>query len=39
MNLGNMKLSDLSPEIQKALANTHPGEMAQPFISDARASK
>ena len=34
MNLGNMRVGDLSPEIQKALASTHPGEMAQPFISD-----
>jgi peptidyl-prolyl cis-trans isomerase SurA len=35
MNLGNMRVGDLSPEIQKALANTHSGEMAQPFISTA----
>ena len=35
MNLGNMKLSDLSPEIQKALSTTHSGEAAAPFISDA----
>jgi peptidyl-prolyl cis-trans isomerase SurA len=35
MNLGNMRVGDLSPEIQKALANTRSGEMAQPFISTA----
>jgi len=35
MNLGNMKVSDLSPEIQKALAATHSGEMAAPFVSEA----
>ena len=35
MNLGNMRVGDLSPEIQKALASTHSGEMAQPFISTA----
>jgi peptidyl-prolyl cis-trans isomerase SurA len=35
MNLGNMRVGDLSPEIQKALSNTHSGEMAQPFISTA----
>ncbi|HKD46202.1 MAG TPA: peptidylprolyl isomerase [Rhizomicrobium sp.] len=35
MNLGNMRLGDLSPEIQKALASTHSGEMAQPFVSTA----
>jgi len=35
MNLGNMRVGDLSPEIQKALATTHSGEMAPPFISDA----
>ncbi len=28
MNLGNMQVGDLSPEIQKALATTHSGEMA-----------
>ncbi|HUO02418.1 MAG TPA: hypothetical protein VMU31_06545, partial [Rhizomicrobium sp.] len=33
MNLGNMRVGDLSPEIQKALANTHSGEMAQPLMS------
>jgi len=35
MNLGNMKVGDLSPEIQKALAATHSGEAAAPFVSDA----
>jgi peptidyl-prolyl cis-trans isomerase SurA len=35
MNLGDMKVSDLSPEIQKALANTHSGEAATPFVSEA----
>ena len=30
MNLGNMRLGDLSPEIQKALANTHSGEGRSP---------
>lgn len=35
MNLGNMKVGDLSPEIQKALAATHSGEAAVPFLSEA----
>jgi peptidyl-prolyl cis-trans isomerase SurA len=35
MDLGSMKASDLSPEIQKALADTPPGETTQPLISDA----
>ncbi len=35
MNLGNMKVGDLSPEIQKALAATHSGEAAVPFMSEA----
>ena len=35
MNLGNMKVGDLSPEIQKALAATHSGEAAAPFMSEA----
>jgi peptidyl-prolyl cis-trans isomerase SurA len=35
MNLGNMKVGDLSPEIQKALSTTHSGEAAAPFMSDA----
>ena len=33
--MGDTKLSDLSPEIQKALADTKPGEMATPLLSDA----
>ncbi len=35
MDLGNMKPADLSPDIQKALAQTHPGEVAPPILSDA----
>ena len=35
MNLGDMKVGDLSPDIQKALAATKPGEAAVPFVSDA----
>jgi peptidyl-prolyl cis-trans isomerase SurA len=35
MNLGNMKVGDLSPDIQKALASTHSGEAAVPFMSEA----
>ncbi len=35
MNLGMMKLSDLSPQIQKALSTTHSGEAAEPFLSEA----
>ena len=35
MKLGDTKLADLSPQIQKALATTHPGEAATPFPSDA----
>jgi peptidyl-prolyl cis-trans isomerase SurA len=35
MDLGNMKPADLSPDIQKALAQTHPGEVAQPLLSAA----
>jgi peptidyl-prolyl cis-trans isomerase SurA len=35
MNLGTMKLSELSPQIQGALANTTPGEVAAPFLSEA----
>jgi peptidyl-prolyl cis-trans isomerase SurA len=34
-DLGNMRVGDLSPEIQKALTSTHSGEMAPPFISGA----
>jgi peptidyl-prolyl cis-trans isomerase SurA len=35
MDLGNMKPSDLSPDIQKALAQTQPGEATVPILSDA----
>jgi peptidyl-prolyl cis-trans isomerase SurA len=35
MNLGDAKLADLSPQIQDAMKNTHPGEAAAPFMSDA----
>jgi peptidyl-prolyl cis-trans isomerase SurA len=35
MNLGDTKLDELAPEIQKAMANTHPGDIAVPFVSDA----
>lgn len=35
MDLGNAKLEELSPQIQKAMANTGPGDAAQPFFSDA----
>lgn len=35
MNLGETKLSDLSPVIQKGLASTRSGEAASPFVSDA----
>jgi peptidyl-prolyl cis-trans isomerase SurA len=35
MDLGDTKLSDLSPEIQKVLAETHPGDVAPPFLSSA----
>lgn len=35
MKLGDTKLADLSPQIQKALATTHPGEAAAPFTSEA----
>jgi peptidyl-prolyl cis-trans isomerase SurA len=34
-DMGAMKLSDLSPEIQKAIAATPPGEMAPPLMSTA----
>ena len=33
MNLGSMRVGDLSPELQKALISTHSGEMAQPLMS------
>jgi len=35
MNLGDMKLTELSPDIQKVLVNTHPGDIAVPFMSEA----
>jgi peptidyl-prolyl cis-trans isomerase SurA len=35
MDLGNMKPSDLSPDIQKALAQTHPGDATVPILSEA----
>jgi peptidyl-prolyl cis-trans isomerase SurA len=35
MNLGTMKLAELSPQIQGALAQTTPGEIANPFMSEA----
>ena len=35
MKLGDMRLSDLSQEMQSALASTHPGGPAPPFISQA----
>ncbi len=34
-NLGTMRLTDLSPEIQGALSKTEPGETTQPFESSA----
>ncbi len=35
MDLGTMKLAELSPDIQKALAQTKSGDIAQPFVSEA----
>ena len=35
MDLGDMKISDLAPDIQKAIALTHPGETTMPVQSDA----
>jgi peptidyl-prolyl cis-trans isomerase SurA len=35
MNLGNMRLADLSPQIREALAQTHAGETTMPFQSEA----
>jgi peptidyl-prolyl cis-trans isomerase SurA len=35
MNLGDAKLADLSPQIQDAMKDSHPGEAAPPFMSDA----
>jgi len=34
-DLGNIRLGDLSPQIQKAMENSGPGDAAVPFISDA----
>ena len=35
MDLGDAKLSELSPQIQDAMKNTRPGEAATPFTSEA----
>ena len=35
MSLGDAKLAELSPQIQEAMKNTHPGEAAMPFLSEA----
>jgi peptidyl-prolyl cis-trans isomerase SurA len=35
MSLGDAKLAELSPQIQESMKNTHPGEAAQPFMSEA----
>jgi peptidyl-prolyl cis-trans isomerase SurA len=35
MDLGDAKLSDLSPQIQEAMKNTKPGEAAAPFQDEA----
>jgi peptidyl-prolyl cis-trans isomerase SurA len=35
MDLGTVKLTNLSPQIREALAKTQPGEVAPPFTSDA----
>ena len=35
MNLGTMKLADLSAEMQNAIAKTAPGETTEPFVSSA----
>jgi peptidyl-prolyl cis-trans isomerase SurA len=35
MNLGTMRPNQMSPELRKALENTSPGEVAEPFISSA----
>jgi peptidyl-prolyl cis-trans isomerase SurA len=35
MNLGDAKLADLSPQIQEEMKDTHPGEAAPPFLSEA----
>ena len=35
MDLGNANLAELSPQIQEAMKNSHPGEAATPFLSEA----
>jgi len=35
MNLGNAKLDELSPQIQKAMENSQSGDAAAPFMSEA----
>lgn len=35
MNLGTMKLADLSADMQKAIAQTGPGQTTEPFVSSA----
>ena len=35
MNLGNAKLDELSPQIQKAMENSRSGDAAAPFMSEA----
>ncbi|MES2473822.1 MAG: peptidylprolyl isomerase, partial [Pseudomonadota bacterium] len=34
-NLGDIRLADLSPQIQKAMENSGPGDAAAPFMSEA----
>lgn len=34
-NLGDIRMTDLSPQIQKAMENSRPGDAAAPFMSDA----
>jgi peptidyl-prolyl cis-trans isomerase SurA len=34
-NLGDIRLADLSPQIQKAMENSGPGDAAAPFLSEA----
>jgi peptidyl-prolyl cis-trans isomerase SurA len=35
MNLGNARLAELSPQIQKAMENSGPGDAAAPYMSEA----
>jgi len=35
MDLGNAKLDELAPQIQTAMKDSHPGDAAEPFTSDA----